>query len=650
MSNSHVIKVGGLPGVGIAVLSALLGLTSCGGGGGGGGDGTGTGSPNPQPTGSSLYATASPAVIAYGAANTTSAITWSSGGGASCSSSPSGITGSSGTFVTPPLTKTTTYTITCASTGGTSSRKVVIVVAPASIISSIAAQQASCAAAPVRGTPYYYCDCGTGAAVNCVPGDDNNAGTDPAAPRRTIGNADSRYAGLTGTNTIAFCKGGAFDATTYLHAANTSCPAGSTCTDFREYASPVFASSAKPILNSPPGGTSLFWPRGGMRILNLKLQGNGTAGNEALFLYNGAHDITACNLDIDGFRLGVNHNGGSSTISQNPNITITGNNFTNNVGGAYFGGGPTTEISKNYMINNGSGNTLDHTVYVGSGNLDVLNMAISQNYMYGQIGDACWGVMLVGHGRFIGLHILNNVLEIDEAADKPQCYGIALDYGGYLTQTNFSNAVISGNTLINTGYVGIAASNCADCRIEDNVISLNATTAYGISVGTISARAAYADIINDRNTIRNNTIWFGPNITTGAVGIQIRNEGTGHIVANNTVTYTSASAGNGVSCFDYTQPITSYAFIDNNHCYSAATSYKWDKTYGTLAAWRAASAFDSSSITSQPAGFANSVSRPFDFHPIASSPLLGAGSHAHAPATDITGASFLNPPAIGAYE
>jgi parallel beta-helix repeat protein len=639
----------------VVVSLTVIGLASCGGGGGGSSDassgGTGDGiSTDPPSAVLNLSASASPAVITYGAASTTSVITWSSANSATCSSSPSGISGAWGTFTTPALTKTTTYTITCTGTAGSESKKVAIVLAPAAVVAAIAAQQGSCAAAPVRGTPYYYCDCGTGAAANCVPGDDSNAGTDPAAPRRTLANADSRYAGLTGTNTIAFCKGGAFNAVSYLHAANTSCPAGSTCTDFREYASPVFASSAKPILNSAPGSGSLFWPRAGMRILNLRLQGNGAGGDEAIFLYGGAHDITACNLDIDGFRLGVNQNTGSDTVSQNRNITLTGNNFTNNVAAAYLGGGPTTEISKNYMINNGSGNLLDHTVYVSSQHLDVLNMTVKGNYMYGQIGDTCSGVMLVGHGKLIGLQILDNVLEVDEAADAPGCYGISLDSGGYLSQTNFSNTVISGNTVINAGFIGIAASSCADCLIEDNAISFNARTAYGISVGSHASRPEYADIINDRNTIRNNTIWFGPNTTSGAIGIQIRNEGTGHIIANNTVTYTSTNAGNGVNCFDYTQPIASYTFIDNNHCYSAASTYAWDKTYGALAAWRSASSFDSVSLDGMPAGFVNSATRPYDFHPAAGSPLRGAGSHARAPVTDLAGAAFLNPPAIGAYE
>jgi hypothetical protein len=140
-------------------------------------------------------------------------------------------------------------------------------------------------------------------------------------------------------------------------------------------------------------------------------------------------------------------------------------------------------------------------------------------------------------------------------------------------------------------------------------------------------------------------------------GIQIKNEGTGHIVANNTVNYTSTSASSLVSCFDYTQPIsTAYAFINNNHCFSAATTYTWDKTNGpTLVAWQSYSiangngfSADSASRIGQP-NFFNSTTSPYDFHPTGL-PLLGTGSASSVPATDVEGTAFLNPPAIGAYQ
>lgn len=633
MSKYSGIKSRAVVVVCFTVLSIISGIASCGGS---------IPPSGPQSSGAApnIYVSASPSLIAYGAASTTSVITWTSLVG-DCTSSPLGIKGASGTFTTPSLTKTTTYTITC----GSEKKKVTISLAPASVVTAITAQQTFCENEVHRGTRYYYCDCGKGADQNCVHGEDgSNDGTDWNYPRRTITDAIKKYAGLTGINSIEFCKGGAFDAETNLYVStNTSCTTG-TCTDFREYASPKFTSTAKPTFNSALKGATLFTVgggRGGIRFLNLRLHGTGIAGNDGIFFYSGAHDVMACNLDIEGFSMGVDQNPGASVaVPPNPRITITGNNFTNNVRDAYFGGGPSAEISNNSMINNGSGNLLDHTIYLSSQHYDALNMVVSGNYMRGQIGDLCDGVMLVGHGRIIGMKITNNYMEIDETASDPGCYGISLDSGGYLSQTNFSNTEISRNTVINTGYVGIAASNCANCLIENNVITSNTASYIGITVGSYVSRSLYSDAINDSNTIRNNTIWFGPGNTKGMSGIQIRNEGAGHIVANNTVNYTSTSANNGAYCFDYT-PLASYAFIDYNHCYSNVASYLWEKN--------STPGFDAhSNKTNNPPNFMNTI--PYEFHPDTGSPLLGTGDTTHAPANDITGILFSPRSTIGAYE
>ena len=112
-----------------------------------------------------------------------------------------------------------------------------------------------------------------------------------------------------------------------------------------------------------------------------------------------------------------------------------------------------------------------------------------------------------------------------------------------------------------------------------------------------------------------------------------------------------------MNCFDYRLPLTSYFFINNNHCHSAAP-YKWEATNGaTLATWQTyvsshSYSYDSASMLGAP-NFVNSIAVPYDFHPskIAPiSPLLGSGTSAHVPATDIIGTPFLPAPAIGAYE
>ena len=176
--------------------------------------------------------------------------------------------------------------------------------APIILPSTIAAEANKCATAPTRGTVYYYCDCAAGgAAGNCVAGNDNNAGTDPKAPKRTLEAAASMISSFTGdtNHTVALCKGGSFkSAAQYGESINRSgCTAGTDCDDIREYASPVFTSSAAPLLTEPYTNAPLFnfmGNYGGVRIMNLALKD--TTGNytsTAMFAAYGAHDITMCN-------------------------------------------------------------------------------------------------------------------------------------------------------------------------------------------------------------------------------------------------------------------------------------------------------------------------------------------------------------------
>jgi len=530
----------------------------------------------------------------------------------------------------------------------------------ATTLTAIAGVAAACAAEPMRGTVYYYCDCGVGAAANCVAGNDANAGTDPAAPRRTITDAVTRFGSLTGTNTIAFCKGGAFDSSpTYWHSLdNSSCAAGTTCNDLREYSPTTFASSAKPIINNAAAKVTTFavsGNKGGVRLLNLALKGDsGTIGNAnwGVFLYAGAHDVTMCNVDMDAFDLAVYNAGGNSGVATTNNIKLIGNHITNSRSMGFLGAGQNAEVSYNYWDGNGSSNMFDHTIYFGA-SVPASNVKVIGNYIHGQYGPTCLGVVIVGHGMFDYLTVSNNHVEIDAASGSGGCYGIGFGDGGYTTHTYFRHAIFSGNTLKNTGNASLVVGSCPDCLIENNLIIQDWDYTYpttGIVAPADIARVSPADDVSDRNIIRNNTIWFGPRHVHGALGIDVRNEGTGHIVANNTVYYSSTSTVNtwgGVICYDYPLALSAYAFINNNHCYSAAT-YKWEATRGSLAAWRsyAGSGFDTASFTGDPLF----VSAGSDFSPTSGSPLIGAGNALHGALLDITGATRPNPPTIGAFE
>ncbi|OIQ99992.1 hypothetical protein GALL_180080 [mine drainage metagenome] len=647
MPNNAVVNSNVLVGVIFAVLATVSSLASCGGSVG-----------NTPLNTTTVIAFATPPLVASGSS---SIITWSSTNSTSCTSSPVGISGTAGQYTTPSITATTTYTITCVGPTGSASQRVIISVAPNASISTILSVVATYSSMPVVGTTYYYCDCGTGASAGCVAGSDSKAGVSPSAPRQTIADAASRMRSVAGSPfTVALCKGGAFNALGALSVGSSTCAAGTTCNDLREYTPTTFTGIAKPIINNVAGATNLFTFNGnvgGVRVMNIALQGDGSSGNRAFFFYNGAHDVTVGNVDMSTFDIPF-YNEPAGTMP-NTNIKLTGSYIVNSTSIGYLGSGNYSEISYNYWESNGTTIDRDHTIYL-SAHVPVSNINVIGNYIHGQRGPSCNGAPLVGHGTFDYLSISNNTVVIDPAAATGACWGISFGNGGYTTAYQRHTA-ISGNTIINGGNLALSVSSCPNCLIRNNLIIQD--WAYGSSPGVgnwsvigigipVDVARIGVDDINNGNVIVNNTIWFGPNSTGGATGIRLANEGTGHILANNTISYSSSTAGQGVNCFDYPLALTAYSFINNNHCYSAAT-FKWEKTNGpTLSAWRTYSGFDSLSIIGPPIFTNPGSGSTYDFHPNTGSPLLGSGSPLYAPTTttDITGTPFLNPPAIGAYE
>jgi hypothetical protein len=626
--------------ISIALFLVLI-LGACGGGSVASYNAnTGT-NPGTNPGGATtVTVSATPAVVAL---NSTAVITWSSTNSTSCTSSPSGITGTAGSYTTPPLSADTIYTVTCNGPTGQASKSATIYIAGGSIANAIA----SCVAEPMRGTVYYYCDCGTGAQSGCVAGNDANAGTDPSAPRKTIGNAANRFSSLAVNDTVALCKGGAFNSAGGLGLGSSRCGAGVACNDLREYTPTTFAGTAKPLITNAAGSVPLFdfeGNTGGVRLLNIKLKGDGgSSGNYGFFFYRGAHDVTMCNVDMDAFDIAVYNESGSATDASTSNIKVTASYITGSKRMGYLGGGINDELSYNFWDGNGSSSAFDHTLYFASVKT-LTNMRVIGNHVRGQLGPTCNGAPIVAHMAVDGLLVKDNFVDIDAAATTAGCWGIAFNnITGATDAIYHRHAVFSGNTVRNGGNLALSVSTCPGCVIENNIIiNETAIEATGIAVASNAARSG--DDVNTQNVIRNNTIWYGLSANNGGTGIEVGTEGSGHIISNNTVTYSAAStASNVFNCYSYPLATTSYAFINNNHCSSAA-SYSWVAGHGTTIAW--ATGFDSASFIGNPL-FKVAGS---DFTPATGSPLIGKGNAVNMSVLDVTGKTRPNPPAVGAYE
>ena len=117
-----------------------------------------------------------------------------------------------------------------------------------------------------------------------------------------------------------------------------------------------------------------------------------------MFFYNGAHDVTMCNLDLDAFNMAVHNTSGGTAV--NTNIKLTGSNITNSSNIAYLGGGTNADLSYNIWEGNGGNATLHHTIYLSTIGRD---MTVVGNYVHGQYGSTCLGGPFMGHASIDGL-------------------------------------------------------------------------------------------------------------------------------------------------------------------------------------------------------------------------------------------------------
>jgi hypothetical protein len=332
-------------------------------------------------------------------------------------------------------------------------------------------------------------------------------------------------------------------------------------------------------------------------------------------------------------------------------------------------------MNYNSFIGTGGNNLFNHAIYAGA-SAPTDGMEIIGNYVYGfSVGAAeqntqCMGVMISGGGEESNVVIRGNTLVQDKTKVFGGCYGIAWGNHTYNVGGKLHNIEISDNVIVNGGNVAIGLQNCSvGCTIKNNIIYseipgagiITALSAARTNVGTCTPNSPTVGVtcVDEQSSgivIQNNTIYSTANNTGGYTGIDVGIEGTGYVIANNTVTYMSSAAGNGVNCFSYGLATSAYLFVNNNHCFSAA-SHNWEKNHGSsLDAWKSYSrTFDSLSKEGVSPNFTAVTGTDLTkaFMPGAG-PLLDAGDVTHGSDKDINGNIRPTPPAahpaIGARE
>jgi parallel beta-helix repeat protein len=452
---------------------------------------------------------------------------------------------------------------------------------------------------------------------------------------------------------------------------STGCRAANPCI-IRDYV-PTWASGdeAAPIINVVGDNSAFSFTNSGdamhdegYRVLNIDAEGSGAGSG--VTLGNDVKDVTFCNMTFNGFDLGFYvawaNMPGPGSDGKNARIVLRGSRITNNEMG-YLGACNGCSIEYNYFDQDGGGDPSVHAIYMedaetqNSAQVSTPYLVSGETIIGNEIdnsapaGQKCSGVALVVHGQHTNMLIAGNTIKEDAQIVTGGCYGISVT-SGYTRLEYFSNVVISGNTIINPGEVGIQTTICSNCTIENNLILSGASRSIGIGWGNPLAPHSAQDPGGTAGVIRNNTIYFD-NAGQGGTGVLVAEEGTGHVVANNAIFTTTVPTSDKFGCLKLPLPPASYAFVDNNACsFPSGSNAFWElnSSSASLAAWQTAGGgFDKHSI-SRALKLTMPALANFDFSPAAGSPLIRAGDTAHASATDLTGKTRPSQPDIGALQ
>lgn len=508
---------------------------------------------------------------------------------------------------------------------------------------SLAVLVVAAAASPAAfATAYYLSDCQEGASSACVPGNDNNSGTSPSAPWRTTAKIQGLFKSLKPGDSLLFARGASFtDAGMKLQHATASAAIPMLFADYKPEWSA--GAGAKPILTDTRDGTTVFMigglfsgvPSQGFTVRNLDLRG-GPKALRGVWLRDGVGHVTIDNLTISGFDLGIHSSGPSS------HFKVLNSTIKDNGGQGFLGGGVDLLIEGNTFDNNGfSRAVFNHNVYLSEGErMTVRGNTLTRSTI---VDGKCQGVSLVVHGTSTGLVIENNLIE--ETASAPTCYGIAVD-PGYAKSESFRGTIIRGNRVINVGGLGIGATSCPECLIENNLI-VKTVPGGMIGIAVPNRDRAADDMPDDSAVVRNNSI-FIDHPTEGSVGIRVGIEGANHVVVSNLVQFGKA-ASIRTSCFN-TKGLTSAAFrnFDNNLCNFTGIVGKWESSHPTLASWQA-TGLDISSKLSNPM-IATPTGPAYSMLPQMGSPAINGGNAKLSSPKDMLGKPRGALPDVGAYE
>lgn len=468
-------------------------------------------------------------------------------------------------------------------------------------------------ALPAYAVDYYACACDSGLEIapdgDCVAGNDGNNGTSQATPWLTIDKVATEFTNLNPGDRILMCNGGAFSTTSKR--LNNFDSTGSNRVTLGAY-QPTWGSGNEYVpyleFSGSSGGFNLEDPddahEEGYIFENFHMRcplcttssGNGWQVRAGLWY------VTWDNVVVDGFRNNIN----IGCFRQPPAWETEGDGYvrfleikngeiTRARRQGMFGCLKDSTVENMYIHRNGRKNQLDHGAYFSS--VERSEFKNSELYLNanGGANDNCKGTQHEAHGIIEDYLIEGNFVHNPQGAADSQCWGLNVSYG-YSYVEEFKDVVMRNNLVINTGLKGISWSSCSEgCVMENNIVIQDHVPNFSAGQKMIdavtkrSSQSVGPDAEVNAVTLKNNTLVMTANAAdntaaTGSTGIEINEEGTNHLVANNNIIFTNPDSRHVCMSFSGNSPTGDFLKVDENRCNNTLGS--WTDTAATLANWR----------------------------------------------------------------
>ncbi|MCP4875681.1 MAG: right-handed parallel beta-helix repeat-containing protein [Gammaproteobacteria bacterium] len=384
----------------------------------------------------------------------------------------------------------------------------------------------------------------------CSNGSNSNDGLSHNSAWKTYAKAISMIGSLNGGDSILFCKGETFAANGSRRVVNKNSRADNRIriSSYTPPNAPIDISN--PTIYASGGGHAFAFEDDanadhdeGYIISDLILRGNHSGWG--IFVYNDADFIDIIDIEIYNFSIGIHvaesnpTNPGSD--GENSDLTVKRALIFNNKGQGFMGAGDNLLIEDSIFVNNGYSTAIyNHNIYIGgTGSNEVIrNNKLYQSAMF---GGKCSGVSLVAHGDHTNLLIENNIVWEDAGSTIEKCWGIAIDNGHTSGFEQFPGLIIRGNTVVNTGNLGIGCAACSDVVIENNTV-VHQITSFGTDAIRVPDRSenSSGDAQSNNVIVRNNTVLYdspgkGTGITLGD------GDGSNYTSTGNDIYYTPGS-------------------------------------------------------------------------------------------------------------